>query len=83
MEEINIETNIIIDLDKIEINPNNKIEINPNNKKNNIKTNTIETKTRKTKKRKRKNIKICRPVLFISDSSDNELEEIELNINIH
>ena len=73
MEEINIETNIIIDLDKI--------EINPNNKKNNIKTNTIETKTRKTKKRKRKNIKICRPVLFISDSSDNELEEIELNIN--
>jgi hypothetical protein len=78
MEEINIQTNIIIEL--------NKTEINPNNKKNNIKTNTIETKTRKTKKRKkrkRKNIKICRPVLFISDSSDNELEEIELNINIY
>ena len=31
-------------------------------------------KKKRTKKKKR--IKICRPVLFISDSSDNELEEI-------
>jgi hypothetical protein len=48
-----------------------------------IQINTILTKIdcnisikKKKRTKKKKRIKICRPVLFISDSSDNELEEI-------